>query len=122
MTPSRGTSRSRILGVRNLARIVAAGAILAGTPLAFAGTANAAAPDSTWDQLAQCESSGNWNANTGNGFSGGLQFTPSTWAANGGQGSPENASREQQIAVANRVLASQGWGAWPVCSKKIGAA
>ncbi|MBO0850720.1 MAG: transglycosylase family protein [Pseudonocardia sp.] len=119
MISPRDTSRARIFRARNLARVAIAGAILAGGPLVLAGTANAA-PDSTWDRLAQCESSGNWNANTGNGFSGGLQFTPSTWAANGGQGSPQNASREQQIAVANRVLASQGWGAWPVCSKKIG--
>lgn len=119
MTFPRSISRARILGAKNLARIAVAGVVLAGAPLALAGTANAA-PDQVWDQLAKCESSGNWNANTGNGFSGGLQFTPSTWAANGGTGSAANASREQQIAVANRVLASQGWGAWPVCSKKIG--
>lgn len=120
MTPPRGTSRAPIFRARNLARVVVAGAILAGTPLVLAGTANAA-PDEVWDQLAQCESGGKWNTNTGNGFSGGLQFTSSTWHANGGTGSPANASREQQIAVAERVLASQGWGAWPVCSKKVGA-
>ncbi|NJC21402.1 nucleoid-associated protein YgaU [Arthrobacter pigmenti] len=97
-----------------------AAAALVGVGLgASAGAANAA-PASTWDALAQCESGGNWAINTGNGFSGGLQFTPSTWAAFGGQGAPQNASREQQIAVAERVLAGQGWGAWPACSAKLG--
>ncbi|MPY11983.1 transglycosylase family protein [Arthrobacter bussei] len=86
---------------------------------AAAGAANAA-PASDWDALAQCESGGNWGINTGNGFSGGLQFTPSTWAAFGGQGAPQNASREQQIAVAENVLAGQGWGAWPSCSAQLG--
>ncbi|MFF2031174.1 transglycosylase family protein [Arthrobacter sp. NPDC058192] len=89
-----------------------------------ATAASAAAPANTttsvWDSLAQCESSGNWGTNTGNGFSGGLQFTPSTWAAHGGTGSAANASREQQIAVAQKVQASQGWGAWPACAAKLG--
>jgi LysM repeat protein len=73
-----------------------------------------------WDQLADCESGGNWAANTGNGYSGGLQFSQGTWEANGGSGSPANASREQQIAVAENVQASQGWGAWPACSSQLG--
>ena len=68
-----------------------------------------------WDAVAQCESGGRWNADTGNGFYGGLQFKPSTWAANGGIGDPSTAPREEQIAVANRVLATQGPGAWPKC-------
>jgi nucleoid-associated protein YgaU len=89
-----------------------------------ATSANAAVPSSTatnvWDSLAQCESSGNWGINTGNGYAGGLQFSPSTWAAYGGTGSAANASREQQIAVAERVQAGQGWGAWPACSAKLG--
>jgi len=105
---------------RKLLRLAVAGAVVVGTPVALAGTANAA-DDSTWDRLAQCESGGRWNINTGNGFSGGLQFTPSTWKAYGGTGSAHNASREQQIAVAEKVLAGQGWGAWPSCSKKVGA-
>lgn len=93
---------------------------LAGLGLgASAGVANAA-PGSTWDALAECESGGNWGINTGNGFSGGLQFTPSTWAGFGGQGAPQDASREQQIAVAENVLQGQGWGAWPACSAKLG--
>ena len=73
-----------------------------------------------WDQLAQCESSGNWADNTGNGFYGGLQFTLSSWRSVGGTGLPSNASREEQIHRAILLQASQGWGAWPVCSKKIG--
>ena len=89
-----------------------------------ASAANAAvpttAPASTWDSLAQCESGGNWATNTGNGYAGGLQFSASTWAAHGGTGSPANASRAQQIAVAERVQASQGWGAWPACAAKLG--
>jgi nucleoid-associated protein YgaU len=89
-----------------------------------ATSANASVPSSTatnvWDSLAQCESSGNWAINTGNGYAGGLQFSPSTWAAYGGTGSAANASREQQIAVAERVQAGQGWGAWPACSAKLG--
>jgi len=96
-----------------------AGAVAVGTPIALAGTANAA-PDSAWDRLAQCEAGGNWNINTGNGFSGGLQFTPGTWRAFGGTGAAWQASRETQIAVAERVLAAQGWGAWPSCSSKMG--
>lgn len=101
---------------RNAARLAIAGAVVA-APIAVAAPANAA----DWDQLAQCESSGNWSANTGNGFSGGLQFTPSTWAAYGGTqyaSNAKDASREEQIAVAEKVLASQGPGAWPGCTSK----
>jgi hypothetical protein len=73
-----------------------------------------------WDAIAQCESGGNWAINTGNGFSGGLQFHPATWNSHGGQQyAPyaHQATREQQIAVAERVLATQGRGAWPVCGR-----
>lgn len=73
-----------------------------------------------WDAVAQCESGGDWTANTGNGFYGGLQFKQSTWEEHGGSGSPADATRHEQIAVANRVLASQGPGAWPKCSKSAG--
>ena len=85
-------------------------------------TRSAAAPagGSVWDRLAQCESGGNWGISTGNGYSGGLQFAQGTWAANGGSGSAHNASRAEQIRVAERVRASQGWGAWPACSAKLG--
>ncbi|MFC9517670.1 transglycosylase family protein [Nocardiaceae bacterium NPDC056970] len=78
---------------------------------------------SVWDSLAQCEATGNWAINNGNGFYGGLQFSQSTWAAYGGtQYAPtaDRASREQQIAVAEKVQAAQGWGAWPSCSSKLG--
>jgi resuscitation-promoting factor RpfE len=71
-----------------------------------------------WDAIAQCESGGNWGISTGNGFSGGLQFTPSTWRANGGSGSPNGAGREEQIRVAENVLHSQGIGAWPACGRR----
>ena len=71
-----------------------------------------------WDAIAQCESGGNWGISTGNGFSGGLQFTSSTWHANGGSGSPSNASREEQIRVAENVLHTQGIHAWPVCGRR----
>jgi resuscitation-promoting factor RpfA len=80
----------------------------------------APARGSLWDKLAGCESSGNWHASTGNGFLGGLQFTPGTWRAYGGVGSPAAATRAEQIVVAERVLAGQGWKAWPACSRALG--
>lgn len=86
-------------------------------------TAPSVSDGSIWDQIAQCEASGNWAINTGNGFYGGLQFTASTWAAYGGLDyapSANLASREQQIDVATRVQAAQGWGAWPACTAKLG--
>ena len=85
----------------------------------FAGTAEAAA-GVDWDAIARCESGGNWAINTGNGYYGGLQFTLSTWRAHGGVGDPAHSAREQQIAVAERVLKSQGIGAWPTCGKRAG--
>ena len=94
--------------------LVAASAALAMAPAALAPAA-AHADSVNWDAIAQCESGGNWSTNTGNGFYGGLQFKPSTWAAHGGVGSPSGASREEQIRVAERVLATQGLGAWPKC-------
>lgn len=86
-------------------------------------SAPAAADGSVWDRLAQCESGGNWAINTGNGFSGGLQFVRSTWLGVGGgeyASDAHLATREQQIDIATRVLASQGWGAWPGCSSMLG--
>lgn len=76
----------------------------------------------TWDALAKCESSGNWGINTGNGFYGGVQFTQSTWESFGGlRFAPraDLATREEQITIAELTRASQGWGAWPVCSKRV---
>jgi LysM repeat protein len=104
---------------RSLLRLAVAGAVAVGAPFAVAGTANAA-PDSVWDELAQCESSGNWHINTGNGYYGGLQFNPTTWRAFGGSGMPHTASKAEQIAVAERTLAAQGWNAWPSCSRQLG--
>lgn len=78
------------------------------------------ASGSVWDQLAACESGGNWSINTGNGFYGGLQFTPSSWQAVGGTGLPSDASREEQIMRAESLKAIQGWGAWPACTAKLG--
>ena len=82
--------------------------------------APAVAGGSVWDRLAQCESGGNWSINTGNGFYGGLQFTLSSWRAVGGSGLPSQARREEQIMRAEKLKASQGWGAWPACSAQLG--
>jgi hypothetical protein len=111
--------RPRTSVTKNLVRLAIAGAVAVSAPLAMTGTANAV-PADVWDRLAQCESSGNWSINTGNGFSGGLQFTPQTWRAFGGKGQAHQASRAEQIAVAERVLKGQGWGAWPACTAKLG--
>ena len=103
---------------KTLAKVALTGAVLGGgAALLGTGSANAAT-DSEWNQVAQCESGGNWAINTGNGYYGGLQFTMSTWKANGGSGSPHGASREEQIRVAENVLRSQGIGAWPVCGRR----
>ncbi|MFC9894311.1 transglycosylase family protein [Nocardia sp. NPDC127579] len=83
------------------------------------GLSTATASANNWDAVAACESGGNWGTNTGNGYYGGLQFSPSTWAANGGTGNPADASREEQIRVAESVLATQGPGAWPVCGAHL---
>ena len=87
----------------------------------FAGGARSGS--TVWDSLAQCESGGRWSANTGNGYYGGLQFSLSTWQAYGGSEFaywPYEATREQQIIIAQRVQAAQGWGAWPYCSSQLG--
>ncbi len=73
-----------------------------------------------WDQLARCESGGNWAINTGNGYYGGLQFSLSSWRGVGGSGLPSDASREEQIARGEMLKARQGWGAWPACTAKLG--
>ena len=74
-----------------------------------------------WDAIAQCETGGNWAANTGNGAYGGLQFKPGTWSANGGVGNPATAPRDEQIRVAENVMQSQGLGAWPKCGSQGGS-
>jgi hypothetical protein len=112
--------------IRKHARLALGMAVagVAGTA-ALLGPASAAQASSVnWDAIAQCESGGNWHINTGNGYYGGLQFSRSTWQANGGgkyAGTADNASRSEQIAIAERVLRGQGIGAWPVCGKKAGS-
>ncbi|AUG80388.1 hypothetical protein CFP65_5694 [Kitasatospora sp. MMS16-BH015] len=110
---------------RNRVRMAVMGGAIAVLPVAglVTATSASAASVSTWDAVAQCESTGDWSINTGNGFYGGLQFTSSTWAAYGGTqyaAQANQATKAQQIAVAEKVLASQGPGAWPVCSVKAG--
>jgi hypothetical protein len=92
-------------------------------PSSAPAPAPAAGGGGVWDRLAQCESGGNWSANTGNGYYGGVQFSHSTWVAVGGRQYaeyPHQASRDQQIAVAQRLQSSSGWGQWPSCSRKLG--
>lgn len=114
------TKRHLFIGtVKKAAWLVAITATLSFAPLTLcAASANADTVD--WDAIAQCESGGNWSTNTGNGHYGGLQFKPSTWAANGGVGSPAMASREEQIRVAENVLQTQGLRAWPDCGSSAG--
>lgn len=117
--------RSPSRTVRRLVGTIAIGASSAilGAPVILAPPAQAAS-ESTWDQLAACESGGDWSVNTGNGYFGGVQFSQSTWNGYGGSAYASRAdlaTRQQQIAVAERVLAGQGWGAWPTCSRQIGA-
>jgi hypothetical protein len=108
-------------------RVVRSAAIGVGATAAVAATlantnAASASPGHDWSGVAQCESSGNWHINTGNGFYGGLQFTQSTWDAYGGQtyaSRADLASESAQIAVAERVLTGQGIGAWPVCGQYL---
>ncbi|NEC89603.1 transglycosylase family protein [Streptomyces sp. SID12501] len=113
--PSKATRVVALAGVTGAA--VAA-------PLLAAGSASAAT-SAEWDTVAQCESGGNWSINTGNGYYGGLQFSASTWAAYGGSSyasTADQASKSQQITVAEKVLAGQGKGAWPVCGTGLSSA
>ncbi|MER7706671.1 transglycosylase family protein [Kitasatospora sp. NPDC097605] len=110
---------------RNRVRMALMAGALTALPVAGLVAANSAsaAPVSVWDKVAACEATGNWAINSGNGFYGGLQFTSSTWAAFGGTAyAPQahQATKAQQIAVGEKVLAAQGPGAWPVCSVKAG--
>jgi resuscitation-promoting factor RpfE len=108
---------SKLKNIRKTLGLATIAGALAVAPMALVtGTANADSVD--WDAVAACESGGNWGINTGNGYYGGLQFSLGTWKSNGGSGSPHNASREEQIRVAENVLDSQGIGAWPVCGQQ----
>ena len=116
-----GKHRKQSRAVRGIAKVVVAGAIVA-VPMSIAAIpASADTSTINWDAIAQCESGGNWSINTGNGYYGGLQFDQRTWQANGGTGNPANASREEQIAVAERVAAGRGTEPWPVCGKHGGS-
>jgi len=120
MTRYHGRHRKATTTGRTVAKVAVTGLVVGAPLTAFAAPASAATA-AQWDTVAQCESGGNYATNTGNGFYGGLQFTLSTWAAYGGSGAPQNASKSQQIQVAERVLAGQGKGAWPVCGTGLGA-
>jgi LysM repeat protein len=116
-----GKHRKQSRAVRGIAKVVVAGAIVA-VPLSIAAVpASADTSNINWDAIAQCESGGNWSINTGNGYYGGLQFDEGTWKSNGGTGNPANASRDEQIAVANRVAAARGTSPWPVCGTHGGS-
>ena len=119
-----GRHRKPTTSTVGVAKLAFTGAVIGGGGIALAGNA-AAAPDSEWDRVAACESGGNWAINTGNGYRGGLQFSQGTWSSHGGgeyATSANQATRDQQIAVAERVLASQGRGAWPVCGRGLSGA
>ncbi len=114
-----GADRTEVAGA--LQDVAADAITVIPDPRAPRGATSTAPTGSTvWDVLAACESSGDWQANTGNGFYGGLQFLPESWAMVGGSGLPHEASREEQIHRAERLLALQGWKAWPVCSVMVG--
>ena len=111
-------------GVRLAPKVAAAtGGAVVVAGLGLVGTESATADGTVWDDVAQCESGGNWSINTGNGYYGGLQFSSSTWKAFGGgeyASTANKASKAEQIAVAQRTLDQQGPGAWPTCGKKAG--
>lgn len=112
-----GDLAKRVVVSQHVTRQPTAEVVTVGTKAPAA--ANYAGGSSVWDRIAQCESGGNWAANTGNGYYGGLQFNLGTWRANGGTGLPSNASRAEQIRIATKVRdASGGYGAWPVCGAR----
>ncbi|MEU9334951.1 transglycosylase family protein [Streptomyces sp. NPDC048290] len=119
----KGKHRRPSKTTRVIALAGVAGAAVA-APLMAAGNASAATA-SEWDAVAQCESGGNWAINTGNGYYGGLQFSASTWAGYGGTqyaATANNATKAQQIEIAEKVLAGQGKGAWPSCGVGLSSA
>lgn len=125
-TRSTGRHRAPTTGSklrRRAATVAATAGVAAVAPLLASAPAHADSVN--WDAIAQCESGNNWSINTGNGFYGGLQFTQGTWMNYGGgsfASRADLASRTEQIAIANKVLQAQGWGAWPVCSRYAGPA
>lgn len=118
----RGAGRSKQTAKR-LTTVAAVSGVAVAVPVMGMAVPAEAASVSTWERLAQCESGGDWQINTGNGFYGGLQFTKGTWRAYGGTkyaSRADKATKMQQIAIAEKTLAGQGWGAWPACSRKLG--
>ncbi|WP_282779256.1 transglycosylase family protein [Nocardia sp. CC201C] len=111
--------QNRKINTRALGLAAVTSALVA-VPFGLSASASAA-PTHNWDGVAQCESGGNWGINTGNGYYGGLQFSHSTWVANGGTGYAHQASKAEQIRVAENVLQTQGVGAWPVCGQYLRA-
>ncbi|MFC5217664.1 transglycosylase family protein [Streptomyces coerulescens] len=121
---SKGKHRRPSKAARAIAVVGVTGAAAVAAPLMAAGSASAATA-SEWDAVAQCESGGNWSINTGNGYYGGLQFSASTWAAYGGTAyasTADQATKSQQIEIAEKVLAGQGKGAWPHCGTGLSSA
>ncbi|MDV7240821.1 MULTISPECIES: transglycosylase family protein [Rhodococcus] len=102
---------------RTLGWIATIGAAVT-VPLGLSAGVASAAPHN-WDAVAECESGGDWTIDTGNGYYGGLQFLPETWKSHGGKGDPSEASRAEQIRIAEKVLQSQGVGAWPDCGQYL---
>jgi hypothetical protein len=112
---STSTLSTRLIGMLASLALALGLVTLATPPASAAGT--------VWDRVASCESSGNWKINTGNGYYGGLQFSSRTWSGFGGgkyASRAHRATKGEQIAIARRVLATQGPGAWPVCSRRAG--
>ncbi|MEU8851184.1 transglycosylase family protein [Streptomyces sp. NPDC048564] len=121
---SKGKHRRPSKAARAIAVVGVTGAAAVAAPLMAAGSASAATA-SEWDAVAQCEAGGNWSINTGNGYYGGLQFSASTWAAYGGTAyasTADQATKAQQIEIAEKVLAGQGKGAWPHCGTGLSSA
>lgn len=108
--------------IRRILTLAAMALTLALAALALGNGTASADSGVNWDAVAQCESGGNWGINTGNGYYGGLQFSPATWTSNGGAGMPHQASREEQIRVAENVYRTQGIGAWPTCGANAASA
>ncbi|MBT2419782.1 LysM peptidoglycan-binding domain-containing protein [Streptomyces sp. ISL-22] len=120
----KGKHRRPSKAARAIAVVGVTGAAAVAAPLMAAGSASAATA-AEWDAVAQCESGGNWSINTGNGYYGGLQFSASTWAAYGGTqyaATADQATKAQQIEIAEKVLAGQGKGAWPHCGVNLSSA
>ena len=124
-TNATATTRPRLTwagALRRIGLLGGAGAIALTGMAAGVGSPSAQAADSegVWDRVAECESGGDWSINTGNGYYGGLQFSLQTWEAFGGEGMPHEASKQEQIRIAQNTLEEQGPGALPVCSEEAG--